>query len=154
MKVKNYLSRLRKPNQLKAILFYLFLISSFFSVAQEECSLGIGGQDDETIAEVFQLSEIQLEKLKNWSAELKVRNDHLKNQAEYLLKRHAQSSPEDLMNISYKYRDLLDSMKQNSRMLDKRLLSIFNDRQYNFYIKLCNQLTLRPIYIDRSVNEK
>mgnify|MGYP000099902379 FL=1 len=116
--------------------------------------MGIGGDDDEAIAEVFQLNDAQLEQFKNWSAEVKVRNSYLKDQAKYLLKKHAQSSPEDLMAVSYKYRDLLDSMRQNVRMLDKRLLSIFNDRQYNLYLELCNQLTLRPIYVDRSVNEK
>ncbi len=139
---------------MKPIIFYIFLISCFFSAAQEECFLGIGGQDDETIVAVFQLNDVQSEKLKNWGAELKIRNGILKDQAKHLLNRHAQSSPEDLMTMSYKYRDILDSMKQNSRMLDLRLLAIFNDNQYNLYIELCEQITLRPIYVDRSVDEK
>ena len=139
---------------MRTSLLLILLCSSFFAYAQQDCSLGIGGDDDEAIAEVFQLNDAQLEQFKNWSAEVKVRNSYLKDQAKYLLKKHAQSSPEDLMAVSYKYRDLLDSMRQNVRMLDKRLLSIFNDRQYNLYLELCNQLTLRPIYVDRSVNEK
>ncbi|MEX0314105.1 MAG: hypothetical protein AB3N18_08005 [Allomuricauda sp.] len=129
-------------------------MSGIFCSAQQECALGIGGGNDDTIAEVFQLNEEQLEKLKNWSAELQVRNDLLKDQAKFLLKRNAQSSPEDLMSMSFKYRNLLDSMKQNLRMLDKRLLSTFNDKQYNLYVELCGQMMLRPIYIDRSVDEK
>ncbi len=141
-------------NQMKLLVFCFALIFSLPTFSQEECFLGIGGRDDETISEVFQLNELQLEKLRNWSAELKVRNDILKDQAKYLLKRRGQASPEDLMAVSYKYKDLLDSMRQNSRMLDKRLLSIFNDKQYNLYIDLCSQLTLRPIYVDRSVDEK
>ncbi|TMU57220.1 hypothetical protein [Flagellimonas algicola] len=139
---------------MRTLLLLILLCSSFFAYTQQDCSLGIGGDHDEAITDVFQLNEFQLEQFKNWSAELRVRNGYLKDQAKYLLKKHAQSSPEDLMAVSYKYRDLLDSMKQNVRMLDKRLLSIFNDRQYNLYLDLCNQLTLRPIYIDRSVNEK
>lgn len=123
-------------------------------MAQEECILGIGGQDDEVIEEVFQLNDDQKEKMKNWGAELKIRNEILKDQAGYLLKKSEQSSPEDLITMSYKYKDILDSMKQNVRMLDKRLLSIFNDKQYNFYLELCNQLSLLPIYVDRSVDEK
>lgn len=123
-------------------------------MAQEECILGIGGQDDEVIEEVFQLNDDQKEKMKNWGAELKIRNEILKDQAGYLLKKSEQSSPEDLIAMSYKYKDILDSMKQNVRMLDKRLLSIFNDKQYNFYLELCNQLSLLPIYVDRSVDEK
>ena len=139
---------------MKPLLFCFILVFSVPSYSQDECFLGIGGRDDETIGEVFQLNELQLEKLRNWGAELKVRNDILKNQAKYLLKRRAQGSPEDLMAMSYQYKDLLDSMRKNSRMLDKRLLSIFNDKQYNLYIELCGQLTLRPIYVDRSVDEK
>lgn len=129
-------------------------MSGIFCSAQQECALGIGGGNDDSIAEVFQLNELQLEKLKNWSAELKVRNQYLKDQAKFLLKRNAQSSPEDLLALSYKYRTLLDSMKQNVKMLDKRLLSIFNDNQYNLYIELCGQMMLLPIHIDRSVDEK
>ncbi len=125
-----------------------------FCFAQEECALGIGGENDEAIAEVFQLNEQQLEKLRNWSAELKVRNTLLKDQAKFLLKRNAQSSPEDLLSMSHKYRSLLDSMRQNVRMLDKRLLSIFNSKQYNLYMELCGQMMLRPIHLNRSVDEK
>lgn len=139
---------------MKGFLLYIFLISGLYSVAQEECFLGIGGQDDEVIEEVFQLNDDQMEKMKNWGAELKIRNEILKDQADFLLRKHEQSSPEDLMAMSYKYKDILDSMKQNVRMLDKRLLSIFNAKQYNFYLELCNQLSLLPIYVDRSVDEK
>ncbi|MGX1929533.1 hypothetical protein [Flagellimonas sp. 2504JD4-2] len=129
-------------------------MSGIFCSAQEECMLGIGGGNDDSIAEVFQLNEEQQEKLKNWSAELNVRNGLLKDRAKFLLKRNAQSSPEDLMSMSFKYRGLLDSMRKNVQMLDKRLLSIFNDKQYNLYMELCGQMMLQPIYIDRSVDEK
>ncbi|WP_133248439.1 hypothetical protein [Flagellimonas aquimarina] len=123
-------------------------------MAQQDCILGIGGQDDEMISEVFQLNDEQMEKMRNWSAELRIRNEILKNQAEFLLKKHAQSSPEDLVAMSQKYKDILDSMKQNVLRQDKRLLSIFNEKQYNFYLELCSQLTLQPIYVSRSVDEK
>nr|WP_299384425.1 hypothetical protein [Allomuricauda sp.] len=139
---------------MKPILITLMLLCSFFAYSQEDCFLGIGGKDDDTIVEVFQLNDVQVEQLRNWSAELKVRNQYLKDKAKHLLRRHAQSSPEDLMAVSYQYKDLLDSMKQNVIMLDKRLLSVFNDRQYNLYLELCNQLTLRPIYVDGPVDEK
>lgn len=136
------------------ILVIVFLSSVFGVKAQQECALGVGGTDDETIAEVFQLNDEQKQSLRNWSAELKVRNEILGNQAEFLLKQHEESSPEVLMTISKEYKTIMDSMKQNVRMMDKRLLSIFNPKQYNFYVKLCDQLTLRPIYINRSVDEK
>ena len=125
-----------------------------FSFAQYDCYLGIGGKDDERITEVFQLSEEQVEKLRNWGAELKFRNEIFELRAKSLLKNHAQASPEDLLKMSYDYKAILDSMTANMRMLDKRMLSTFNDKQYNLYIMLCNQLSRSPIYTTRSVNEK
>ncbi|NAY90356.1 hypothetical protein GTQ34_00355 [Muricauda sp. JGD-17] len=130
------------------------LFSYFFGFSQRDCLLGIGGKDDETIIEVFQLNEEQQEKLTNWSAELKVRNDLLKDQAKYLIKRHEESSPEVLINVSTQYKGILDSMKQNVRMIDTRMLSILNEKQYQLYLKFCRQLALRPIHIERSVDEK
>ncbi|MCB0371968.1 MAG: hypothetical protein KDD31_03040 [Muricauda sp.] len=118
-----------------------------------DCVLGVGGRDDETITKVFELTEEQQESLKSWSAELKVRNEHLEDRAKYLMKKHEESSPEVLVTISQEYKKLVDSMRQNIRMMDKRLLTIFNDVQYDRYMKLCNQMSLRPIYISRSVDE-
>lgn len=139
---------------MKYPICFVFFLSIIFCQAQEECFLGMGGKNDEDIVEVFQLDELQREKMANWSAELKVRNDILKDQAKYLLKKNVDGSPEQLMEISYQYRTLLDSMRQNLRMLDTRLLSIFNDSQYNLYIELCQGVSMRPIYVDRSVGEK
>ena len=116
--------------------------------------MGVGGQDDQVIMEVFQLNDDQKDKLKSWSAELQVRNDILKDRAKHLLKRHENSPPEVLAIFSKQYKDILDSMKQNALMMDKRLLSILNAKQYNLYLELCSQLTLRPMYVDRSVDEK
>lgn len=152
-RIENLSFPLTKTKPLKRILLPIALFFGLTIYAQEDCLLGLGGMDDEAIISVFQLNEEQEEQMRNWSAELKVRNAVFKDRANYLLKRHAQSSPEDLISVSFKYKDLLDSMRQNVRMLDKRLLSIFNDNQYNLYIELCTQLTLRPIYINGSVNE-
>lgn len=139
---------------MKGAVLFICLLSMFLGSAQEECALGVGGMDDETIAEVFQLNEEQKESLKNWSAELKIRNEILRNRAEFLLKQHEESPPEVLMTVSREYKTIMDSMKLNIRMMDKRLLSIFNPKQYGFYVKLCDQLTLRPIHVNKSVDEK
>lgn len=134
-----------------SLIFCIFFSEAF---AQEDCYLGIGGKDDETIIEVFQLNDFQVEKMRNWAAELKYRNSFLIDQAKYLLKKHEQSSPEDLLAMSYEYRDLLDSMKSNMIMLDRRLLSLFNNDQYNLYVKLCNATSRSPIFVVRPVDEK
>jgi hypothetical protein len=122
--------------------------------SQEDCFLGIGGKDDETIKAVFELTEGQIEKMRNWGAELEFRNEIFEMRAENLLKNHAQSSPEDLMKMAIEYKALMDSMQNNIKLLDKRLLGIFTDDQYNLYIMLCNQVYRSPMYARRSVNEK
>ena len=139
---------------MKEQLLFIFSIFIFFSsYAQEDCYLGIGGKDDVIIAEVFELTEEQTENLKNWGAELKFRNEIFELKANNLLKNHAQASPEDLLKMSYNYKALLDSMAANMRLLDKRMLGTFTNKQYNVYILLCNQLSRSPIYTSRSVNE-
>jgi len=138
---------------LKAVVFFLFLIFGYSGFAQLDCILGVGGRDNETIAKVFELTEEQQENLKNWSAELKIRNDIFKDKAAYLMKQHQESSPEVLMEVSKKYQSYIDSMAKNVRMIDKRLLTGFNETQYERYLKLCSQLSLRPIHINRSVDE-
>ncbi|MEL7270007.1 MAG: hypothetical protein AAGL34_10555 [Bacteroidota bacterium] len=120
---------------------------------QKECPLGIGSVHDSDIVEIFQLNEEQQTKLKNWSAELGIRNDMLKEKARVLLKKHEESPPDVLLTMSKKYRTILDSMQSNSRMMDKRLLGIFNKKQYNFYVELCSGLSLTPLYVDGLVNE-
>lgn len=135
------------------LLFLFFILIFFSSYGQEDCYLGIGGKDDVIITEVFELTEEQTENLKNWGAELKFRNEIFELKANNLLKNHAQASPEDLLKMSYNYKALLDSMAANMRLLDKRMLGTFTNKQYNVYIMLCNQLSRSPIYTSRSVNE-
>lgn len=118
-----------------------------------DCILGVGGRDNETITKVFELTEEQKDNLKNWSAELKIRNDIFKERAEYLMKQNEDSSPEVLIEVSKKYQSFIDSMAKNVHMMDKRLLESFTQTQYDRYLKLCNQMTLRPIYVNRSVDE-
>ncbi|NQZ45670.1 MAG: hypothetical protein HRT65_15290 [Flavobacteriaceae bacterium] len=138
----------------RKLLFFILLAISGLCRAQDLCSLGVGGPDHEIIAEVFQLSQDQVKTMRNLGAELKFRNEIFELRAERLLKNHAQSSPEDLLKMSYDYRDLLDSMRNNSVRIDKRMLAVFNQDQYNLYIQLCNQAYRSPIFALRSVDEK
>ncbi|WP_350287541.1 hypothetical protein [uncultured Croceitalea sp.] len=135
----------------------IFLICTLFcfgaALAQEVCFLGVGGLDDETIKEVFQLNEAQLENLKNWGAELEFRNEIFAVRLQRLLKEHRESPPDALLEMSYAYKALLDSIDANRELIDQRMLSTFNRQQYNLYIKLCNQLALSPIYNGNQVNE-
>ncbi|TAI49415.1 hypothetical protein [Flagellimonas allohymeniacidonis] len=139
---------------MRKVLPLFFFVFSMHIFSQKECPLGVGGKDDDTIIEVFQLNEEQTEKMRNWSAELKIRNTLLKDKAKHLLKRNEESPPDVLMKVSKEYKDILDSMKANSLMIDKRLLSIFNERQYGFYLELCSGISLRPIFVNGPNNEK
>jgi hypothetical protein len=139
---------------IKKLLHFFILISFFTAFSQTECFLGIGGEDDETIQKVFKLDSIQVVKMRDWGAELQYRNSFLIDQANSLLKRHAESSPEVLKTMSVQYKKLLDSMQSNLRMLDKRMLGIFNDEQYNLYLMFCNHVSRSPLYPTTPVNEK
>ena len=139
---------------MKSLLPILLFLSSFYVSAQEECFLGIGGKDDKTIAEIFDLSHEQLRNLRNWGAELKYRNEIFIIRAESLLKNHPSGSHEDLLKMSYEYKGHLDSMTKNLRLIDKRMLASFNDQQYNIYIQLCNSVLLTPIFVNRNKVEK
>lgn len=138
---------------MKKVIFFLFLFYGYCAFAQLECILGVGGKDNEAITKVFELTEQQQENLKNWSAELKVRNQWLEDKAKFLMKKHEESSPEILVTVSEEYKVLIDSMRQNIRMMDKRLLGTFNEVQYERYLKICNQMSLLPIHVNRSVDE-
>lgn len=136
------------------IICFLFISLSWGLTAQTECYLGLGGQDNAMIIEIFQLDSLQQVSIKNLSAELKYRNDMLKEQADTVLKHYPQRSTEDMLLLSTKYRTLMDSMQQNLRMLDKRLLESFNPKQYAFYKELCGLTGLTPFFVAPSVKEK
>jgi hypothetical protein len=131
------------------------MLFCFSSYSQADCYLGIGGKDDVIIEKVFNLDSIQVEKMKNWGAELRYRNSFLINQANNLVKKHSESSPEVLKTMAVSYKKILDSMQSNLRMLDKRMLGVFNNEQYTIYIMLCNQNSSSPLYPTAPpVNEK
>ena len=127
------------------VISYLFFISD--STAQEDCILGVGITDNETIIDVFQLNAEQSEQMINFSAELKYRNELLNNQAEHLMKNHPQSTQAELMVLADKYNMIRDSMERIQRMLDIRVLKLFNTKQYERYLELCNEAYRQPLRV-------
>ena len=122
-------------------------------LGQEHCFLGIGGKDNQTIIAYFQLDDFQKDKLKNLSAELQFRNEPFLVRMKRLLERHKESSPDELMKMSYTYKAYLDSLDKNMRIVDKKLLTTFNNDQFNRYVTLCNYAQRSPIYAKRQLNE-
>ncbi len=137
----------------KQLLFFILLCYGVFCVAQEHCYLGIGGKDNETIINYFELSPDQQQKLKNWSAELAFRNEPFLVRLDKLLKKHKESSVEELMQMSYTYKAYLDSLDANMMRVDQKLLGTFTNEQYNRYVSLCNYAQRLPIYARRPLNE-
>ena len=124
---------------------FLFIMNGL--QAQEDCILGVGITDDQTLIDIFHLNGTQSEKLINFSAELKYRNELLNNQAGNILKRHPQGSTAEIIALAKKYNVIWDSVIRVQRAIDIRTLKLFNKNQYMLYIDLCEKAFRRPYHI-------
>tara|TARA_R110000765_G_scaffold191730_4_gene297074 strand:- start:717 stop:1145 length:429 start_codon:yes stop_codon:yes gene_type:complete len=123
---------------------FLFLNKTY---AQADCILGVGLTNDSIISNVFQLNEVQHEKLVSFSAELKYRNDLLNNELQNVKSRHPQSNVKELSQLADKYKSVMDSMASVQTMIDKRMLTMFNSKQYELYRNLCKEASRSPLII-------
>ncbi len=128
----------------------VFLLLSFSSNAQE-CILGIGGENTEVLKSVFQLNEDQMSQMQVWSAELKIETSAIEDSIQKLLDQHPQSTPDELIILADKYKVLQQKIVDASFSADKRLLSVFNERQYDRYLALCYDAIRTPIEINTTV---
>lgn len=125
------------------MVILLSLQSSFGQ--QQECTLGVGGKDNEVIIQVFQLNQEQQQKLEEWSGEfLLIQKEHRDNVRE-LFDTHPQDTPSQLLQMSEKFALLKEELLTASRNIDRKLLALFNDRQYMRYIELCEEVKRRPM---------
>lgn len=115
--------------------------------AQTDCILGVGVTNDTIISEVFQLNEAQHEKLVNFGAEIKYRNELLNRELENIMNRHPQSSVSELEQLAKKYKSVMDSMERVQTIIDKRMLALFNLKQYGLYQSLCKEASRSPYII-------
>lgn len=140
------------------VLFSTFLLLNK-TFAQADCILGVGLTNDSIILDVFQLNEMQLESLINFSAEVKYRNDLLNNELQNVKSRHPQSTVTELQQLAEKYKGVMDSMGRVQTMIDKRMLALFNTKQYELYQSLCKEASRSPfivaptIYPDSLINK-
>lgn len=123
-------------------LFFMVLIGFGQS---EDCTLGIGGKDTETIIEVFQLSEEQLAQMKGWIQELNKSNEEIEEQIDNLLEKHPQSNEEELQDLAEKFKVLRAQIIANSKICDQKLVGILNENQYRRYSTLCEEAFRRPL---------
>ena len=82
--------------KIRYIVAMAFLLLFTNINAQADCILGVGVTNDSIISDIFQLNEMQKEKLESFSGEVKFRNDVLSNELENVKSRHPQSSVTEL----------------------------------------------------------
>ena len=147
-------------NIYQVLVVFFALLFSLHLTAQSDCILGVGVVNDSVLIEIFQLNPKQSKELVNYSAEIKYRNEILDNKLANIRKRHPQSSVQELSNLATAYNVIMDSMHLVQAMVDKRLLTLFNQKQYSLYRNLCLEASRSPfivaptIYVDSVVVKK
>jgi alpha-L-fucosidase len=124
----------------------IFLLLAF-GVEAQDCTLGIGGKNTGAIISNFQLNasqKILMDSLRGHytSAEKKV-----VDAIQRLFKEHPQSSEEDLLKLAEKYKALQQELLVLAKETDTKLLSAFNERQYQRYLLLCKEALREPIKV-------
>lgn len=136
-------------NPFLILVFLLFFTSGVFS--QADCILGVGVTKDSVLVSVFQLNQMQTQKLNSYSEEVKYRQDILNNTLENIRKRHPQSTVAELSKLASEYNTVMDSMVAVQAMIDKKLLSLFNAKQYKLYSTLCMEASRSPFAVAPTV---
>lgn len=131
----------------KAFVSVLFFSLCAFSGIAQDCTLDIGGKNAETLIKVFQLNETQIGQMESWSAEMAISNKSIEDDIQKLFDSQPQSTPEELTILAEKYRGLQQKMVSASYEVDKKLLTIFNEKQYERYLQLCNEAIRVPIKV-------
>ncbi len=132
-----------KEGKLLAVLLFLCTIGS-----AQECTLGIGGKDDETIIQVFQLNIEQVVKMEELSKLLDIEISPIELQSKELLETHPQKTPEELTELAVKFKVLENKIVQISRLYDQKLLGLFNQKQYQRYLELCREVARTPLKVE------
>lgn|SRR6056297_376476 len=131
----------------KSLIIMFFVVITSKVVAQSDCVLGIGITNDSILVDVFQLNTLQLENLADFSAELKYRNEILENTLVNIRKRHPQGTVPELSKLADEYNAVIDSMASVQAMIDKKMLSLFNEKQYTLYRNLCLEASRSPFIV-------
>lgn len=130
----------------KLISFFIVFFCCHMGFGQVgDCTLGIGGKDNVTLAEVFQLNDDQKAKMEIWTQELSIENKLLQEEIDLLMKTHPQKTEEELMQLAGKYKTLQDKMVANAKSYDIKLLRMFNPKQYKLYTELCAEVMRTPL---------
>ncbi|MDF4221699.1 hypothetical protein PXC01_08890 [Maribacter sp. M208] len=114
--------------------------------AQADCILGVGVTSDSIISDIFQLNEMQKQQLELLSTDVKLLNEALNDNLAEVKSKHPQSNVTELRQLADKYKVVMDSMANVQKVMDKKMLALFNFNQYELYLSLCKD-ALRSAYI-------
>lgn len=132
---------------IKVVVSVLFFVLYTLVISAQECTLDIGGKNPEILIKVFQLNDDQVTQMETWGAELAIANKVVEDDIQELFDTHPQSTPTELTTLAEKYKALQNKIVSASREADKKLLTIFNERQYERYLQLCSEAIRIPIKV-------
>tara|TARA_R110000868_G_scaffold168133_3_gene402702 strand:+ start:1009 stop:1422 length:414 start_codon:yes stop_codon:yes gene_type:complete len=131
----------------KFLLSVLIFILISTSVKSQTCILDIGSKNVENITKAFQLNKEQVGALDSLRNQLIAERDLQEIKVKNLLETHPQSTPEELLILAKKHKELEDSMFETTIIYDQKLISLFNEKQYERYVLLCKSANRSPIAI-------
>jgi len=136
-----------KKISFKSYLVFLLVLLSTMVLSAQDCTLDVGGKNTETLIRIFQLNGPQISQMETLQAELSVETKTIEEAIQKLFDTQPQSTPEELTTLTDKYKVLKEKMVNASAATDKKLLELFNEKQYERYVALCNEAFRRPIKV-------
>lgn len=136
-----------KKISFKSYLVFLLVLLSTMVISAQDCTLDVGGKNTETLIRIFQLNSPQISQMETLQAELNVETKTIEEAIQKLFDTQPQSTPEELTALTDKYKVLKEKMVNASAATDKKLLELFNEKQYERYVALCNEAFRRPIKV-------
>ena len=107
---------------MKTWLAFLFFFGGILLIRAQDkdCLLGLVGSSGETIIQVFQLNEEQIQKMNEWKAEWGVTNKVFEEEISQLFDSQEQSTMKELEVVATKYKVLKDNLVAVSRQYDHK----------------------------------
>jgi hypothetical protein len=66
---------------------------------------------------------------------------------------HPQQTTEELQQLADKYKKLQEEIEANSKAFDLKLLSIFDQRQYERYVALCREAGRQAMSVAAAIRD-
>ncbi len=123
----------------KKILFFITIFIASWPTHAQICILDLGSKYSEQIKQVFQLKEAQITAIDQFKVQLNKEITILQAKVKSLLETHPQSNPDELLVLAKKHKELEDQMFDATVLYDQKLISLFNEKQYERYVLLCNE---------------